>query len=129
MSDDVTTLAEQLRRAGSEALVREVEAVVKKGAVNIKRDWRKNAKESAGRAAPVYPYSITFDGPVRLPGHRIEAEIGPDKDKPQGALGNLIEYGAPRQNTAPHNDGKRAADKEQDKFAEAVLKTAAGFLW
>jgi hypothetical protein len=123
----VDSLAAQLRRAGSEALTREVEAVVKRGAVNVKKDWRANAKETAGSAARVYPYSITFDGPTRLPGHRIEAEIGPDKGKRQGALGNLLEYGSV--NNPPHNDGKRAADKEQDKFAEAVLKTAAGFLW
>lgn len=125
--DDVASLAEQLRRAGSEALIREVEGVVKRGAVNIKRDWRKNAKESAGQSARAYPYSIDFDGPHRRPGHVIEAEIGPDKDKRQGALGNLIEYGSV--NNPPNNDGKRAADKEHDKFADAILKTAAGYLW
>lgn len=125
--DDLDSLAAQLRRAGSEAIVREVEAVVKRGAVNIKKDWRKNAKESAGTHARAYPYSIDFDGPDRRPGHVVEAEIGPDKGKRQGALGNLIEYGSV--NNPPNNDGKRAADKEHDKFADAILKTAAGYLW
>lgn len=125
--DDIASLAEQLRRAGSEAVVREVEAVVKRGAVNIKKDWRRNAKESAGSHASAYPFSIDFDGPNRRPGHVVEAEIGPDKDKPQGALGNLIEYGSV--NNPPNNDGKRAADKEHDRFAEQILKTAAGYLW
>lgn len=124
------TLAElqaRLHAAGTEAVIREVEAVVKKGAVNIKTDWRNNAKATAGRHASAYPYSITFDGPERHPGGVVVAEIGPDKSKRQGALGNLLEYGSAH--NPPHNDGKRAADAEQDKFANAILNTAAGFLW
>lgn len=122
-------LITDIQRAGSEAMVREVEAVVKRGAMNIKRDWRDNAKATSGQHARAYPFSISFDGPERVGTHEIVAVIGPDKDKPQGALGNLLEYGDGGAKNPPHNDGKRAADKEQDRFANAILKTAAGYLW
>lgn len=122
-------LIADVQRAGSEAMVREVEKVVKRGAMNIKRDWRDNAKASSGQHARAYPYSISFDGPDRVGTREIVAVIGPDKDKSQGALGNLLEYGDGGAKNPPHNDGKRAADKEQDRFANAILKTAAGYLW
>lgn len=44
------------------------------------------------RHIPRYPTSITYDvygGPFF-----VEAEIGPDKDRAQGPLGNLLEYGS-----------------------------------
>jgi hypothetical protein len=125
----MSDLLADLQRAGSEVMRREVEAVVKRGAMNIKRDWRDNAKATSGSHARAYPYSISFDGPDRVGMNEIVAVIGPDKDKPQGALGNLLEYGDGGARNPPHNDGKRAADKERDKFANAILKTAAGYLW
>lgn len=129
MSDSLEALTADLRRAGSEAIVREVEAVVKRGAVNIKKSWRDNAKASSGTHARAYPYSITFDGPERVGSREVVAVIGPDKDKPQGALGNLLEYGDGGAKNPPHFDGKRAAEAEHDKFANAILNTAAGYLW
>lgn len=53
---------------------------------NVRDTARKNATGMAHATA--FPYSITYD--VGATG----AEIGPDKDRPQGALGNLIEYGS-----------------------------------
>lgn len=129
MSGTMSDLYADLQRAGSEVMRREVEAVVKRGAMNVKRDWRDNAKATSGSHARAYPYSISFDGPERVGTNEIVAVIGPDKDKPQGALGNLLEYGDGGAKNPPHNDGKRAADKEQDRFANAILKTAAGYLW
>jgi hypothetical protein len=49
---------------------------------------------------PAYPYSITYD--VRAVPGGVEAEIGPDKDRRQGPLGNLIEYGTSRTAPLPH---------------------------
>lgn len=131
MSDmTIDGLVATLMRAGGEQLTREVERVVKKGAVNVKKDWRDNAKTDhgrAGKAAPLYPYSITFDGPVRKSGGLIEAEIGPDKNKRQGSLGNLLEYGSPH--SAPREDGKGAGDKELPNLIRNLNKTVAGLLW
>ena len=123
--DDLTGLIADLRRAGGEAVMRRVEAVVKKAAVNVKRDWRDNALASSGVHTPRYPYSITFDEPVRE-GKSVSVEIGPDKAKSQGALGNLLEYGSV--NNPPHNDGKRAAEAEAPRFERELGKVADG-IW
>lgn len=63
------------------------------------RNVRDTARENAhGMAhAPAFPYSITYDihgDGNRATGSQLVADIGPDKDLPQGALGNLIEYGS-----------------------------------
>lgn len=63
------------------------------------RHVRDAARQNAtGMAhAPAFPYSITYDitgSGDSGTGSTLDAEIGPDKDRPQGALGNLIEYGS-----------------------------------
>lgn len=89
-------------------------AVVSKGALNIKNDWRASA--SGLKHAPQYPNSINYDISASPDG--TSAEIGPDKDKPQGPLGNLLEFGSA--NNAPHLDGQRALDAEAPRFEAAV---------
>lgn len=96
------------------AIVSKTGAVVKKGAMNVKTDWRSNAAASSGRHARKYPATIDFDMKGEL-----EAEIGPRKYG-QGNLGHLLEYGTAT--SGPHNDGKRAADKEEPKFAKELDK-------
>lgn len=63
------------------------------------RHVRDAARENAqGMShAPAFPYSITYDidgSGSRATGSQLSAEIGPDKERSQGALGNLIEYGS-----------------------------------
>jgi hypothetical protein len=53
---------------------------------------------------------------------RIEAEVGPDKSKPQGALGNLIEFGSV--NSPPHSDGLRALRTEAPNLEKALADAA-----
>ncbi|MGW6703611.1 hypothetical protein ACWGDE_01775 [Streptomyces sp. NPDC054956] len=91
-------------------------AAVTRGALNVKNDWRANARASAGRHARLYPNSISYDV-TPIPGG-AQAEIGPDKDKPQGPLGNLLEFGSV--NNGPHNDGGRALLAEEPRFAAQV---------
>jgi hypothetical protein len=95
---------------------RDMAAVVTRGALNVKNAWRDNAIASAGRHARAYPYSISYDV-TPIPGG-AQAEIGPDKGKRQGALGNLLEYGSV--NNRPHNDGGRALLAEAPRFAAQV---------
>lgn len=85
-------------------------AVVLKGAVNITKDAKMLA--SGFRSAPLYPASIGWDWIPSLVA--IEAEIGPDKDRPQGALGNLIEFGSV--NNPPHMHLGPATDREIPNF-------------
>ncbi|MFR0351789.1 hypothetical protein [Streptomyces sediminimaris] len=111
----IQRLSRDLYRAGAHVEPR-VRAVVERGAVNVKRDWRANAAASAGRHARLYPGSISYDT-RHYPGGAI-AEIGPDKNKPQGALGNLLEYGSSK--NPPHMDGARAIAAEAPRFVEQI---------
>lgn len=97
-------------------------AVVGKGALNIKKDWQERASGLAH--APLYPASITYDTSFKRGGW--EAEIGPDKDKPQGALGNLITYGSA--NNPPSGDDIAVAAAEAPKFEKAIMDVAAEIL-
>lgn len=92
-------------------------AVVTRGALNVKNGWRDNAIASSGRHARAYPYSVSYDV-TRIPGG-AQAEIGPDKGRKQGALGNLLEYGSSK--NRPHNDGGRALLAEAPRFAAQVV--------
>ena len=78
---------------------------------------------SSGRHAPQYPASINYDLSLgaALVG-RVEAVIGPDKSKPQGPLGNLLEFGSA--NSPPHNDGGRALRAEAPAFEAAIAAAA-----
>lgn len=80
----------------------------------VRDDWRDNAKGMTH--APAFPYSITYDikGGNAIRGSAIDAEIGPDKGRPQGALGNLIEYGSV--NNPPQGLGHGALQRNQEDF-------------
>jgi hypothetical protein len=106
---------------------RDARQVLMRGALNIKRDWRSNARASSGRHAPMYPGSVGFD--VAAYGRDMwMATIGPDKGAPQGALGNILEYGSVK--NPPHRDGGRALDAEEPRFeAQMAVVVARGLAW
>ena len=95
-------------------------AVVTRGAMNVKRDWRANARATAGQHARRYPDSVTYDVTYTPVG--VSAEIGPDKARPQGALGNLLEFGSVH--NPPHMDGARALAAETPQFLAALAALA-----
>ena len=85
---ELRRFAADLGRA-TPALAKDVQATVFKAAMNIKATLQ---SEASGHARfPQFPRSITFDTKVSADG--FETEIGPDKDRPQGALGNLLYFG------------------------------------
>lgn len=113
---DVTGMRELqgvLSRAESRS-VPEAEKVVVKGAINIKKGWRERWQGMAH--APALPAAIT-DDVYHLPG-AVAAEVGPDKDRTQGALGNIIEFGTP--NNAPRPGGGPALEDEAPRFERAL---------
>lgn len=115
----VADLEREARTAPAEA-----KKVVVKGAVNVKGGWRR--RWSGFAHAPRLPYAVGYD--VKTLGGKIEAEIGPDKDKPQGALGNLFEYGSLK--NAPIPGGAPALEAERPKFEKAMENLAfAGPSW
>jgi hypothetical protein len=91
-------------------VVPEAKKVLSRAALNIKNDARK--KVSGIRHAPAYPRSIGYD--TAWKGTLGRAEIGPDKDKRQGALGNILEYGTV--NNPPYAHLGPALDYEGPNF-------------
>lgn len=123
---DVRRLQRHLARVVPQAR-RDTRAVMMRGALNIKREWAQNARQTAPKHAPAYPRAVGFDllafGPDQL-----LAAIGPDKGMPQGALGNLLEYGSVH--NPPHNDGGRALLNELPAFeAQMALIQQRGLTW
>lgn len=100
----------------------EAARVVEKGAVNIKQGARQRV--GAPRHAPAYPSSITYDMARGLKGP--VAEIGPDKNRRQGALGNLLEYGSVHNGPIPHMGP--AGEEEAPRFEKAMADLAERLL-
>lgn len=61
--------------------------VLERGAVNVKNGMRADA--TGHPTFKHFPNSISYD----LKGDGLKAEIGPDKGRVQGALGNLLYFG------------------------------------
>lgn len=131
MSDSVTfdtsnlrKFAEELAGAGRR-LSTQIPRVIKKGANNIKTDAKdrimRQARASRTRI-PAYPNAISYD--MTQTATRVEAEIGPDKSKRQGALGNLLEYGSSHNSPLPHLGP--AFEAEVPKTEAALADAAAG---
>ncbi len=90
-SAELRQLATNLGHVAGDAL-KDVDAVIQKGALNIKKEmaysavWSKHFKGMAG--------SISYDSHY-LPG-RVRYVIGPDKSRRGGALGNIAYFGTSR---------------------------------
>ncbi|HEX2551635.1 MAG TPA: hypothetical protein VHK64_08580 [Nocardioidaceae bacterium] len=92
----------------------ETSKVVSRGALNIKTGARRRITGLAH--ARRYPYAIDYD--LHVTGRGAVADVGANKDKPQGALGNLLEYGSIK--NPPHPHIRPAADDEMPKFEKAM---------
>jgi hypothetical protein len=97
----------------------EVHKVVKRGANNIKKDAQRRI--SGHPHLPHYPRSINYDTAQTRNG--ATAEIGPDKSKRQGPLGNIIEYGTVKNAPIPHLGP--ALQAEEPRFVKALENLAA----
>lgn len=111
--------------AASFATLPAVEKVTQVGALKIKKDAQKRIKaaDQYGRL-PAYPSSITYDTDTR--GTHVTAEIGPDKDRNQGPLGNVLEYGT--SDTAPIPHLQPALEAEAPIFERLLANVAAGLI-
>lgn len=99
-----------------------VDGVVARSAGNIVKGARRRVSGLAH--APAYPASIGFDQ-FHTPG-TSQARIGPDKDKRQGDLGNILNYGTIKNAPIPHLDP--ALTDEIVPFS-AALEEAAAKMW
>lgn len=75
--------------ASTKGLLPKVDAVVKKGADNVKKDLNGQARHSTHFNA--MDGSITYDSNYRL--GLVQYEVGPDKRRRGGALGNIFFFG------------------------------------
>jgi hypothetical protein len=126
--DTPDSLAADMLKAAGEAVVG-TRAIVAKGSLNIKNGARKNVVQSAPVHNAHAQYAIGYDTEIDAKGLVARGEIGYDKDKPGGDLGNLLEYGAPRRgNSPPHRDLGRALDSELPNFEDAIALMAKKLL-
>lgn len=121
---EVNKLAADLA-AASFATLPMAEKVLEVGAVKIKKDAAKRIK-SADRHGrlPAYPSSITYDTTTK--GVSVEAEIGPDKNRNQGPLGNVLEYGT--SDTAPIPHLQPALEAEAPVVEQLLAAGAAALI-
>lgn len=109
-----TELLAVLERAITE-VTPEARAVVQKGALNVKTEWRKSW--TGIKHARRIPYSITYETTFD-PGF-IGAEIGPeDNAANQGFLGHIFEYGGIH--SPPIPGGLPALANEEPRFQAAI---------
>jgi len=80
----------------------------------IKSSWRDRLKGSA--TLPGLPGAVSYD--IEATGTTLAAEIGFDKSKPQGPLGNISEYGTPK--VAPRGFGHAALQENADDFEKGI---------
>jgi hypothetical protein len=81
------------------------------------------AKVAAGSSSwSGLPNTIDYDlhgtTGARLGG--ISAEVGYNKSRGGGKLGNIREFGAPAKNRGPHNDLANALEENQDDFQRGL---------
>lgn len=82
--------------------------------LKVKKDWQEPLKGS--RTLPALPYALGFD--VTSDGHEIHSEIGFDKARNQGPLGNISEYGSP--SITGRGFGIAAIEANQEDFVHGL---------
>ena len=95
-----------------------VKKVTARGAFNIKKDWRD--RWSGHPHITGLARAVSYDVTARA--RDVEAEIGPDKAKPQGPLGNVIEFGGLKE--APIPAGMPALAAEEPRYVQAIADIA-----
>lgn len=116
---EVTALVKSFSDATGGPALKDVDAAVFKGAMNIKKD--------AARRISGHPHLRRLPGAIDFDMHRSlrgpAADIGPNHSKPQGNLGHIAEDGT--LTNAPIPFMRPAADAEEPRFAKAMEDLAA----
>jgi hypothetical protein len=127
--DTPETLAAALVASGLKAAAGS-RVAVQQSAQRIKTEARKNVHQSApvhnAHAADAITYDTNYG--QRFGSPVVEAEIGYDKGKRGGSLGNLLEYGGGGDHSPPHRDLGRALDAEEPRFENAIALIAEKLL-
>lgn len=125
-ASEVDRLAADLK-AVPDGAGRFVRAAVEVSARHVKDGWKDETQGIKG--APRFPFAVTYDiqSFQGFGASVVQAEIGPDKERPQGALGNLIEFGGDTQGGLDSNRGVGAGEVREvaDDFARGVSRALA----
>ena len=113
---EVRSLATALGKTSKE-VEQEADRVLERGALGVKEAMAADAQRLTGYAKHFHR-SISYDR--RNGVGRMSYEIGPDKDRRQGALGNLIYFGS--KNNAPQLDIEAPLIEEEPKFLSEMAK-------
>lgn len=121
--DELHRFADDLGKVAGKA-VPEVDAVLEKGAHNIKEDLASEAKASKhfkGMAGSISYDSMAGVGTLRY-------EIGPDKSRKGGALGNIYYFGTSRGGGTGDLEGplRREEPNLERELGRVVDKWAGG---
>lgn len=116
MSDfsEVFRLEADLRSAPERA-VRNVKKAVEVTARYMKDDWGQEAARTG-----LVPYGASIDYDMKYPGDAIEAEIGPNLGRAQGALG-LVEDAGGDVASAPQHARRSAIAANEADFDRGLL--------
>lgn len=102
----------------TDSILDNTEDALKLNAIKVRSTWRQKLQGSA--TLPALPAAVTFD--IEREAGGVGAEIGFDKGRAQGALGNISEFGVP--GTAPRGFGAAALAENAADFETGVSKAA-----
>ena len=117
---EVRALATDLGRTTKE-VEREADRVLERGALGVKNAMVEDARSSHSGYAKRFASSISYDR--RYGVGRMSYEIGPDKSRRQGALGNLLYFGS--RNNAPTLDIEAGLIAEEPRLMSEMGKMLA----
>jgi len=118
--DELTTLSADLGTVADNT-GSHINSAVQRTSVLVK-DAARSSVQSGGKGwrhiARAIDYEVTtFQG---FGASVIKSEIGYNRDKPAGHVGNLREYGTPK--LAPHSDLRTALEANQADFEKGIEK-------
>lgn len=120
---EVRALATDLGKV-SKDVEKRAEQVLERGALNVKNRMVEDARSSHKGAARHFAGSISYDRATRV--GQLGYEIGPDKDRQQGALGNILYFGTSK--NAPTLDIEAGLIEEAPRLEKALGDLGADVL-
>lgn len=99
---------------GAADAIPNVKKAVQVTSFKVKNAWRDKLRGSA--SLPALPFAVSYD--VKADAGSVEGEIGFDKGKPQGPLGNISEFGSI--NNAPRGFGLASLEENQVDFIKGI---------
>ena len=116
MADSLSSLAADLLSATVRANAA-LQPLMLQQAKEVQRSWRATWPWNGSPHLPALGMSVTYS--IEAGPGGVTADIGPDKNLRQGALGNLIEFGSV--NNPPHPGGDPAVVKQAPIMETAMM--------